>query len=145
MKQCLVDINVLIAILVDTHPLRQPALAWWNRQPAGGAGLCRLVQLGVVRLLANPRVMERAVITAQQAWELTRQLLADERLEFWTEPAGFEHQFPKLLRYAVPTPALVTDAYLAAFALSRGVGVATFDRGFQQFEGLRLELIGAQG
>ena len=36
---------------------------------------------------------------------------------------------------------LWTDAYLAAFAQAAGVSLATFDRGFSRFSGLRLQLL----
>lgn len=61
-------------------------------------------------------------------------------MEFWPEPPGLDEWRPRLLRYQVPTPPLVADAYLAAFATSGRVAVVTFDAGFRQFEGLPLEL-----
>ncbi len=143
MKQCLADINTLLPMLVLGHPHRKPALDWWSRQPAGRVGLCRFVQLGIVRLLTNPRIMSAKAISARAGWDLTAELLADERLVFWPEPDGFEHHYPKLLRYAVPTPGVVSDAYLAAFALARRAAIATFDRGFDQYEGLEVERIGS--
>ncbi len=142
MKPCLADINALLPILIRTHAHQEPAMAWWDRQPAGRVGLCRFVQLGIVRLLANPRVMGPKAATARVAWELTVELLADERLEFWPEPPGLEQHYTGLLRYSAPKPGLVSDAYLAAFALSRKAAVASFDRGFRQFGGLDLELLG---
>ena len=72
---------------------------------------------------------------------MTAELLTDERVDFWPEPFGLDDWLPRLFRYKVPTPSLVADAYLSAFALSRGVAVVTFDSGFRQFEGLELELL----
>ena len=76
---------------------RDAAMAWWDRQPAGRWG---------------------------SAGSSTLELLADERLGFWQEPAGFDDEYPKLLRYSLPTPGMVSDAYLAAFALALALGVA---------------------
>ena len=144
MKPCLADVNFLLPLLVRTHTHHAPALGWWNQQEPGQIGLCRIVQLSVVRLLSNQRVMQGHEMRARTAWDLTTELLSDERIEFWAEPAGLEEVFPRLLRYSVPTQALVADAYLAAFAIGRQSGIVTFDRGFQQFAGLPLELLEGQ-
>ena len=143
MKPCLADLNVLLPITVRTHPHHATALAWYREQPAGRIGVCRVVQLGMVRLLGNRHIMREQALPARAAWDLTVELLADERLDFWSEPPGLDEWYPRLLRYPVPTPSLVGDAYLAAFAMSRRVAVVTFDSGFRQFEGLPLELLGA--
>jgi predicted nucleic acid-binding protein len=45
---------------------------------------------------------------------------------------------PKLLNYPVPTAKLISDAYLAAFAIASSRRLITLDRGFRQFP--RLEL-----
>ena len=47
----------------------------------------------------------------------------------------------ELLRYPVPTPKLVGDAYLAAFAIAGGRKMVTADGGFRQFRGLDVELL----
>lgn len=113
MRPCSGDVNTLLPLLVRTHPQRDAAMAWWDRQPAGRWG---------------------------SAGSSTLELLADERLGFWQEPAGFDDEYPKLLRYSLPTPGMVSDAYLAAFALARGTAVVSFDRGFRLYKGLDLEL-----
>ena len=92
-------------------------------------------------MMSNQRMMRGHAITARSAWDLTVELLTDERVELWPEPGGLEEVFPRLLRYSVPTQALVSDAYLAAFAICREAGVVTFDQGFRQFSGLALELL----
>jgi uncharacterized protein len=141
MKPLLADVNFLLPLLVRTHTHHAPALAWWRNQPANRLGLCRIVQLGVMRLLANPRIMHDHALTTRAAWDLLTDLLADERIDFWHEPPNLDAALPRLLRYSEPTYALVTDSYLAAFALSRQAGLVTFDQGFGQFEGLTLELL----
>jgi len=80
-------------------------------------------------------------IPASDAWRLIRELLEDERFEFVTEPSLIDNILPKLFRYAVPTPNLIMDAYLAAFALAANRRIATFDRGFRQFNELEVDLL----
>lgn len=141
MKPCLADLNFLLPVVVLAHPHHDKALAWYRNQAAGKIGLCRVVQLGLIRLLGNSLIMREQALSARAAWDLTAELLADERMEFWPEPFGLDDWLPRLFRYKVPTPSLVADAYLSAFALSRGVAVVTFDSGFRQFEELELELL----
>lgn len=57
MKRCLVDVNVWLALLVRHHIHHQLARAWYDGLPERQVGLCRIVQLALVRLLANPSIM----------------------------------------------------------------------------------------
>ena len=85
--------------------------------------------------------MGASVLSASLAWAHMQELLEDERVEFLHEPAGIEEEIQKLLRYRVPTPGLVNDAYLAAFAIASGRRLVTRDRGFLEFRGLDVELL----
>ena len=118
MKPCLADASFLVPLLGRTH-----------------------AQLGLVRLLSNQRVMQNYALTARAAWDVTTDLLSDERVDSRPEPAGIDEASPRLLRYPVPTQSLVAATYLAAFALTRQTALVTFDQGFRQFPGLTLELL----
>jgi uncharacterized protein len=141
MKPCLADLNFLLPVVVRSHPHHAVALSWYREQAAGRIGVCRFVQLGLIRLLGNSRIMRDRALSGRAAWDLTAELLTDERVEFWQEPLGLDEWLPRLLRYPGPTPSLVADAYLAAFAITRRVAVVTFDAGFRQFKELSLELL----
>jgi predicted nucleic acid-binding protein len=92
-----------------------------------------LVQLGLIRLLGNASIMGRYRLSARVAWDLIEdEVLRDERFDFVAEPAGLTEVFPTLLKYRVPTPKLVSDAYLAAFAVASQRRVVTLDAGFAQ-------------
>ncbi|MEZ5353854.1 MAG: TA system VapC family ribonuclease toxin [Bryobacteraceae bacterium] len=135
----LVDVNVWLALLAAHHEHRPRALAWFDSLQAGEAGLCRLVQLSLVRLLSNAKVMGQNAIATRDALDVVDSLMEDERVVFWTEPVGMMTLLPRLLRYTSPTPNLVTDAYLAAFAMAKQCPVTTIDAGFRQFTGLAIE------
>jgi predicted nucleic acid-binding protein len=53
MKQCLTDVNVLLALLLRQHEYHRTALKWFDILAAGEAGLCRIVQLALIRLLGH--------------------------------------------------------------------------------------------
>lgn len=75
------------------------------------------------------------------AWDALAELAEDERVQFEPEPAELDRQFARLLSRLGAAPQLVTDAYLASFAIAAGLGLATFDRGFQRFADLQLHLL----
>jgi uncharacterized protein len=141
MKPCLIDVNVLLALLVRHHEHHALALRWFDGLQPGEAALCRFVQLALIRLLGNRSVMGEHAVSAAAAWQVIEELLADERMEFALEPPSLGAVLPELLRYSSPTNKLVGDAYLAAFCAAGEMGLVTIDRGFAQFAGLDLRLL----
>ena len=141
MKPCLVDVNVWLALLVARHVHHQSARRWFATLAAGEAGICRIVQLALVRLLGNRAILGDDVVPAAGAWHTICSLMEDERVEFVAEPPAVDSILPELFRYPVPTGKLVGDAYLAAFAMAGSRRIVTADRGFQQFRGLEVELL----
>jgi uncharacterized protein len=141
MKRCLADANVLLALLVRHHDHHLRARKWFDGLTAGEAGLCRNVQLAMIRLLGNTSIMADHAISAASAWTLLEELLADERLDFTEEPPLLDSVFPTLLKHRKPTGKLVGDAYLAAFAMASSRRMVTLDGGFRQFKGLDVELL----
>ncbi len=141
MKPCLVDVNVWLALLAARHVRHEAADRWFAALGVGEAGMCRIVQLAVIRLLGNCTVMGADSLPPVAAWTTVSQLMEDERVEFVTEPSGIDSILPAFFRDPVPTGKLVGDAYLAAFAISASRKIVTTDRGFRQFRGLEVDLL----
>lgn len=141
MKQCLVDVNIWLALLVIQHEHHDLAGKWFERLVAGEAGLCRIVQLAIIRLLANRSIMGAHALSAPAAWDLVERLLEDERVDFVSEPPGVDSVLPALLNHPLPAGKLVADAYLAAFAIAASRRLVTLDRAFRRFAGLDVELL----
>jgi predicted nucleic acid-binding protein len=70
-------------------------------------------------------------------------LMEDERFDFAREPVALEQHLRRYTAGAQVSPKLWQDAYLAAFARAAKYHLVTVDGGFQQYEGLRLTLLGA--
>ncbi len=136
MNSYLVDANVVLALLVKTHVHHELARTWYRDLDDKDFGLCRLVQLTVLRLLATRRVMGEEAMLVSAGWRVLAELSEDSRVVFVTEDPLTERQFPAMWRYSQPTPQLVNDGYLAALALSSGRRLATFDKGFREFPDL---------
>jgi predicted nucleic acid-binding protein len=98
--------------------------------------VCRISQLGLLRLLSNPVVAMSSACTTDQAWRIYDAMMADDRFLFQGEPAGLEAKVRELTGGFPFSPKLWQDACLAAFALVAGLRVVTFDRGFRKFKGL---------
>ena len=143
MNSCLVDANVWIGMLIEEHEHHTASRRWFDMLAPAEAGVCRLVQLGVLRALSNQVIMRAGALPAREAWSRVARLLEDERVEFLPEPPELESVLPDLLTYPVPTGKLINDAYLAAFAIASNRPLVTWDRGFQQFRGLRVKLLEA--
>jgi uncharacterized protein len=141
MKPCLVDVNVVVALLVADHVHNSLARKWFDMLAAEEAGICRFVELAVVRLLGNRHVMGSLALTAAEGWRVVRELSEDERILYLDEPAGIEPLLTDLLEYSVAAGKLVSDAYLAAFAIASSRTLLTFDADFRRFRGLRLKLL----
>lgn len=140
----LADVNVWIATLHEGHPHHDAAIAWWRGTviPSKGTVLfCRVTQLGLLRLLSNERVMGPSRQTPERAWATYRGLLEQPPVGLADEPTGTEAAFGELTAGRPMSTGIWTDAYLAGFAHAGELSIATFDRGFRRFAGLRLELL----
>jgi predicted nucleic acid-binding protein len=58
-------------------------------------------------------------------------------VSFAHEPADLELHWRNFTQGQRSSPKIWTDAYLAAFAQAGGYGLATFDKGFTQYQGLK--------
>jgi uncharacterized protein len=138
----LLDINVLLPLTYGAHVHHLAAVAWLDTvQQDGNLLLCRVSQLGLLRLLNNPVAMGADVQSGNEAWETWDALLADDRFRFADEPEGFEAEFRGLSTTFAHQPKRWQDAYLAAFALATDVELVTFDTGFRSFPSLRHRIL----
>lgn len=133
----LADVNVLFALIYAAHAHGPRATAWLEGEvEEGGILLCRVVQMGVFRLLTNARLMKDEVLSPREAWAVWDSLWKDPRFARVDEPPRLEGAWRALVRDLPRGRCADTDSYLAAFALAGGYRLVTFDRGFGDYEDL---------
>lgn len=140
----LVDSNVWLALTFGDHVHHRAACRWFEGVGRGEAAFCRVTQMALMRHLTNSKIMGRFVLGQRETWKVWDELAGDERVIYLDEPAGVTAAWRRLTGSDEPRHAAWTDAYLAVFALSSRITMATFDKGFRSFGGLALDLIATE-
>jgi toxin-antitoxin system PIN domain toxin len=126
------DINVWVALTYEGHVHHAAAVRWFTTlDRESSLFFCRFTQLGLLRLLTAASVMGDEALTQREAWAAYDHWLQDDRIELAQEPPGLEPRFRALTRRANPAPKDWADSYLAAFSMSGGLTLVTFDRGLR--------------
>jgi toxin-antitoxin system PIN domain toxin len=135
----LVDANLLIYAVVRPMPQHEPARTWLEATLAGSArvGLAWTTVLAFLRLVSNPRVLERPV-PLPHAWSTVRGWLGLPNV--WVPgPTPAHADVLGSLLEGVSNPQLVPDAHLAALAIEHGLTVCSNDSDFARFSEVRWE------
>lgn len=142
MMKMLPDINVWLALTFSSHIHHASAKAWFNGLNVGDCCyFCRLTQEGYLRLATNSKVFGADAVTLAKACELFDALAQDPRVAFAEEPAGLEMQWRAFTQSRQFATNVWSDAYLAAFALTAGFEVITFDQDFSNYTNLTSRIL----
>ena len=125
MSRYLLDVNVLLALVWPHYQGHESAHTWFVKSGCHGWATNPLTQLGMVRLLTNPAVMQGAV-SAGAALEALADLTRHEGHEFWP----LDREIAACLRPVSSTlrgHRQWTDAMLLWHAKERGGVLVSFD------------------
>jgi predicted nucleic acid-binding protein len=75
------------------------------------------------------------------AWACYDNLTKDERVYFMREPQGLEETWRVFTRNRRYSHRVWNDAYLAAFAQTANLEIATFDRGFKDYKTANVTIV----
>ncbi len=135
----LVDANLLIHAVSPGLAQHATIRPWLDDRLNGRArvGLPWPSLLTFVRLTSNPRLFDPP-LPVRRGWELATAWL--DRPPAWIPTPGPRHHelLDDLIGQSLPSR-LVSDAHLAALALEHGLVVASADRDFATFQGVRWE------
>ena len=124
----LLDVGAWLAAAWGGHVHHEPVAEWFDQQ-SGGLVLCRVTQMSLLRLLSNPAIMGDDAVSRSAAWSALDRLQADRRVQWAEEPLHLEPVWRALSARPDKSHKLWTDDYLAAFAQSGGLVLATLDGG----------------
>ncbi len=123
--RALLDINVLIALLDESHQHHGVAREWLIRNIGSGWASCPITQNGFVRILSQPSYVRPVPVA--QAMVLLENAASTTHHEFWPDDisilggAGVD-------RTRIHGARQLTDTYLLALAIRHGGRLVTFDR-----------------
>jgi toxin-antitoxin system PIN domain toxin len=118
----LLDVNVLIAIVWDSHVHHHRARTWFSQNAGNGWATCPVTESGFVRVSCNPVVLP-APITIEQALDVLGSLRAAPRHDFFTDDVSpVDADFPTIVGHKQ-----VTDAHLLTLARRHQAQLVTFD------------------
>jgi uncharacterized protein len=134
-----IDANVLLYAYDSSDP-RHPTAARWLEATLDGddqVGLALTTLLAFVRITTDPRVYQRPMAAKVAVGHVQRWL--DRRNVQLIGPS--DRHWPTLLDLLLGGQArgpMVMDAHLAALTIEHGAMLATTDRDFKRFSGLRI-------
>ena len=133
------DVNVVFALVNERHIHHQRVFDWLDRQESGFTlGICRLVQMALIRLLSNSSAMDGDPLSLSAGWKVYADLINDDSFIFVPEPKGFQSAWINLCQPFGASPKVLNDAYLAAIAITMKIPLVTLDTDFRQFSGTSL-------
>jgi len=123
------DVSTWLALVYSGHVHHRPAMEWFDSlQEERSAFVCRVSQMGLLRLLTQAAAVGRDIQTQREAWSTYDRLRDDFRVSFGDEPYGMDGAFRRSSSRDAPSPKLWTDDYLMAFASLSELTLVTCDR-----------------
>jgi len=122
---CLLDVNVLIALLWPPHEAHARAQRWFAQNARHGWATCAMTQAGFVRIVSNP-IFSRRAVSPRDALEVLSGSLQHPAHHFWTEDIGVTEAFAHIGRRLLGHQQ-ITDAYLLGLAIQKKGRLATLD------------------
>lgn len=133
-----IDVNVLVAAHRADHPSHGSARTFLEDALRTETVIVPdAVWSGFLRIVTHPRIFERPS-ALDAASTFVRDVVSARR---YRDIGGLTDGIEPFLRVSADagaTGALVSDAYIAAVAIVHGCPVATFDRDFGRFAGVRV-------
>jgi toxin-antitoxin system PIN domain toxin len=120
----LLDATVLIALMVEDHPLHELAVRFFPRAQAEGWATCPITENALLRIVGSP-AFPGGPGTPQAVRAQFANYLASPGHQFWADDLSMSDSqtFPVL-----PSAKHLTDYYLLALAVKRQCRFVTFDR-----------------
>lgn len=137
----LLDVNVWLASSWRNHEAHERVTAWVQRGSEGLA-MCRVTQMGFLRLSTVPAIAGPDTLTRRAAWRALDELRLQPNVMWLEEPVGLERLWRAISAGDDRSHKLWTDDYLAAFAQTADLTLVTLERSFvKRYPSVRVEVI----
>jgi toxin-antitoxin system PIN domain toxin len=124
-KTALLDVNVLIALLDQSHQHHEAAHRWFAGRASNGWATCPITQNGCIRIMSGPSYPA----VGNDVSRIRALLIGLTRIaghQFWAD--GVSLLDDGLFDLAAIRSARTTDVYLLGLAVRRNGFLVTFDR-----------------
>jgi hypothetical protein len=135
----LLDVNVIVGVLRADSPLHAHARAWLHGTTGAVLALPETLA-AAVRVLTNDRIWAQ-VPTVDEATVAVNDLVDGAQISITGSSPGAWSAFTAFVASGQLTHRDVPDALLAAQARSMDAELVTFDRGFRDYPGLRVQIL----
>lgn len=126
----LLDVNVLVALVWDSHVHHLEARRWFAAHAGDGWATCPITESGFVRVSSNPKVLP-APVTADDAMSVLRGVRAAPGHRFVVDDVSIaDADVPPIHGYRQ-----VTDAHLVTLARRHAMPLVTFDAAIASLAG----------
>jgi uncharacterized protein len=132
------DVNILIYAYNSDSPLHEAARRWWEQTLAGPdtVGLAWVTLIGFIRIATHERVFKKP-LAVSAAIAHVRSWMALPQVQILTPGESHESLLFAFLEEIGTAGNLTTDAHLAAIAIEYRATLATTDKDFARFPGLK--------
>lgn len=132
------DVNLLLYAYNLDAPEHKPASAWLRSMFEGDEQLCLSWHtiLGFLRISTSLRIFPNPY-SAGEALQIVSDMIENPNTIILRPDTGHIQIFKRLVREAGISGARLMDAHVAALAIEHGAKVATVDRDFRLFDGLK--------
>jgi toxin-antitoxin system PIN domain toxin len=132
------DVNLLIYAFSTFAPEHERARGWLDGELRNGTQIAVPWEstMGFVRLMSGRHVVPEAISVAD-AWAKIHGLLQQPNVWVPTPTPQHAQVFSELLQNGRFSNQDVPDIHLAALTISHGLKLASHDKGFARFDGLR--------
>ena len=130
------DVNVWLALSSEGHVHHKRATEYWENESRWQVAFNTVTMLGLMRVLSLVPVTGLNPLTVAQSHQIYTEWASDHNVIHLDEPPKCRTLLERFVLAGNVTPRTWTDAYLASFAVSLGLRLATLDSDFSRFPGL---------
>ena len=132
------DVNILLYAYDSQSRFHISARKWWEDQlnSSGRVGLAWQVIVAFIRIATNSRIFETPMAPSD-AVSIVRTWLEQPCVEILGPGSGHAEILFRLITEVGAAGNLTSDAHLAALAIEHRAELASADRDFARFQGLR--------